>query len=282
MRGKIILSLVFACASLASAQSYNALFQGDSDQVVRVINTRTSTGGTAIGARSVGNGGGVGLDAHASAIGVHSYATYGTPDVKRAYYGRVANASSAGFGAYLDAYDGEESYGVAGLSWGGSSSSYGLYGIGQGNNGMGVYGSGSTWAGYFSGDVMVTGTFYNPSDVSIKKNVRTLESGLGKVMALKPKSYEMEADKFSNVKLSKGAKYGLIAQDVEAVMPELVKAFTAPAMLSKDGPKARVGKPVNLKSVDYIALIPIMVKAMQEQQATIQSLQAEVASLKSK
>lgn len=60
-------------------------------------------------------------------------------------------------------------------------------------------------------------------------------------------------------------QYGVIAQEVEAVFPEMVATDT-------NGRKA----------VSYQQLIPVLIEALKDQQTVIESLQADVAELKSR
>lgn len=114
-----------------------------------------------------------------------------------------------------------------------------------------------------------------------KKNIRPLDGALDKIMALKPKRYEMRTDEFKErLTLVEGSQYGLIAQEVETVLPTLVTQVKAPARLTEADRKAKTKKEgLAYKSVNYIELVPILVKAMQEQEAKIEALQAEVARL---
>lgn len=59
--------------------------------------------------------------------------------------------------------------------------------------------------------------------------------------------------------LANGKQYGLIAQEVEEVLPELVKSM-------------KIGDDQEFKSVNYNAHIPILIKAMKEQQEEIENL----------
>lgn len=167
---------------------------------------------------------------------------------------------------------GNEAIGVNGVAYG---DYYKIGVLGQASQ------SYASFAGYFNGDAVVTGNFYSGSDVKLKKNVRTLENGLGKIMALQPKSYEMEAGKFEDINLPQGERFGLIAQEVEAVFPELVKDARAPSRLTEEERQQGVRKaPTEFKAVDYISLIPILIQGMKEQQALIETLLTEVQTLK--
>jgi hypothetical protein len=110
-------------------------------------------------------------------FGAADYAIHGlalSSDEGCGVYGQSQLALSLGIGVYGYANDNSASaYGVYGSSNSNESSAFGVYGRAQGNagNGYGVYGSvagnsGSNWAGYFSGDVNVTGTIFTPAKMS--------------------------------------------------------------------------------------------------------------------
>lgn len=144
----------------------------------------------------------------------------------------------------------------------GGTSNYGVYST--------AYGSG--YAGFFAGDVTVTGTFNNPSDGKFKKNVTDLETMLDKVKKIRPVSYEFDSDKYPDMHFSKGRKNGLIAQEFANVFPDLVTDEVAPQ-------EDKTKEPNRFKSVNYIEIIPILIKAIQEQQTTIEELTIKVKEL---
>ncbi len=93
---------------------------------------------------------------------------------------------------------------------------------------------------------------YNYSDARAKTNVKPLQNGLGTVNKLRPVSYNFINDNKHSPEL------GLIAQEVEKIMPEVV-------LTDSEGKKL----------INYIGLIPVLIKAVQD-------LQAEVDELKRK
>ena len=99
------------------------------------------------------------------------------------------------------------------------------------------------------------------SDQSLKTNIRTLETGLAEVMALKPRRFDWINGDASNVA-------GFIAQEVEAVLPELV----TDAKYSVD----EEGNDVYKKNLKMGDILPTLVKAIQEQQAIINQLKARL------
>ncbi len=116
------------------------------------------------------------------------------------------------------------------------------------------------------GDVWHCG-LHTISDVSIKENIQDLESSLDIISQLRPVKYNFVEGVFgekieSTVANDDKIKYGLIAQEVEEVIPEIVS-------LRHD----------SLKSISYLDLIPILIEAVKEQQSQITSLNDKIESL---
>lgn len=257
MRTSSFLSALAAMSALVvavpgfAAVSLDA--SGSQDTVMKVVYTGGSSGGVgvygkgnpAIYAEAASSYGTTGMEAHA-AVGAYNIAMGGYA------YG---NYSTENYGVYGSATTGQNNYGIYGYA---ASS------------------SGQNWAGYFNGNVAITGVC-SPctiSDEKFKKNIVDLEGGLSKVMALRPKSYEMRANEFKDVaNLSEGRQQGFLAQDLESVMPEIVHPIAAPAVLTAEEKQRGVKKEaVIYKGVNYAAMIPTLVKAIQEQQAEIDEL----------
>jgi hypothetical protein len=141
---------------------------------------------------------------------------------------------------------------------GGSSSSF-YIGTGSGaNNGSETIANklsiSSTGTLTVSGDVIAYGS---PSDAKYKENVKPIENALGKVMDLEGVSFDWkENSEILDIK----EDIGFIAQDVQKVIPELVKE-------NEDG---------NL-SLRYQGLIPVLLEAMKEQQKQIDELKSQMA-----
>lgn len=103
---------------------------------------------------------------------------------------------------------------------------------------------------------------YNYSDERAKKNIHGLNNGLSKITLLNPVSYDWKEEKVMADSLNGIApsgpiengvrQYGFLAQDVEKVMPDVVAT-------DENG----------FKMVNYIAIIPVLVKAVQELQSTV-------------
>ena len=115
-----------------------------------------------------------------------------------------------------------------------------------------------------SGNVYGTGAYNQISDASLKTNVQPLETGLAEVLNLQPRRFDWIDGSKSNVA-------GFIAQEVEQVIPDLVV----------DWKKGAESEEI-YKAVSVTDLIPTLVKAIQEQQAIIETLTTRITALEAK
>lgn len=104
------------------------------------------------------------------------------------------------------------------------------------------------------------------SDVKLKENITDATPKLDDLMQVKVRNYTLKSD--PDVK-----QIGVVAQELETVFPSLVEETS-----DKDGDGNDLG--TTTKSVKYSVFVPMLIKAMQEQQALITQLQADVAALK--
>lgn len=197
--------------------------------------------------------------------------------------GGLGSDPQASSGVY--GYNVSYGYGVGGYCYGGS----GLYGYSENYIGIFAKGNASWYAGYFDGDVYSTGS-YLPSDLKLKKNVKDLTSAMDILNQLHPKQYEYRQDgNYKLMDLPKGNRYGLIADEVEKVLPTLVKETKFNTRDAQPeglvDPKDRSAKKtsvkneeIDFKALNYTELIPIIIKAIQEQQATIDNQQSVIAN----
>jgi hypothetical protein len=106
-----------------------------------------------------------------------------------------------------------------------------------------------------------TGVWTNASDSRYKENIIDSGYGLSTVMALKPRAYNLidQVDK---------KQIGFIAQEVLEIVPEVVDS-TYNSITEEER-----------YTLSYGQLTAVLTKAIQEQQALITQLQADVAALK--
>ena len=154
--------------------------------------------------------------------------------------------------------------------------------------GKGIYSTSGMCAGYFRGNVKiednlnVLGVFTN-SDINLKKDIENLDANnvekIRQLQAIKYKlknpvelnAFSKEVTDTATVLMTKDElndpKYtkeyiGISAQEIQKVYPEIVKT-------EENG----------YLSVNYIALIPILMEAIKEQQVTIEELQMKMEAL---
>ncbi len=198
-----------------------------------------------------------------------------------------ANSGNNGEGIRGSAF-GAGGYGIYGNAAGtGSASFTGVYGYGSGSTGAdyGIYGqqgaSGNDFAGYFNGNVAYTGTLSSTSDMKLKSNIQPYQNGLQALMQLNPSTYEYKHDGlYRYMKLPEGKQLGLIAQDIETVLPELIQTAEFVSLEKQEGESQPEQVKIEYKSVNYIGLIPVLISAIQEQQQQIESLKKEIELLK--
>lgn len=103
---------------------------------------------------------------------------------------------------------------------------------------------------------------YNYSDARAKTNIFSLNSGLNIVSRLRAVKYDFKDKDAKAASVFKvggdGKEIGLLAQEVEQVLPNVV-------MTDPDGKKL----------VNYTALIPVLIQAVQELQTEIATLKAQ-------
>jgi hypothetical protein len=123
-----------------------------------------------------------------------------------------------------------------------------------------------------NGDLYVTGNTYVDSDESLKKDINLIESSLEKIMGVNGVTYKWNKERQADGQKANRSHYGVIAQQVEEVLPEIVD-------------KGDDGK----RRVAYMELIPVLIEAVKEQQGHMQRQQRiitdlthEVAELKRK
>jgi hypothetical protein len=103
------------------------------------------------------------------------------------------------------------------------------------------------------------------SDVRFKKNIEPVTDALEKVLGLNGVTYEWKTEEYADKGFDKGRHYGVIAQEIEKVLPEVVKT-------RQDGSK----------NVAYTEIIPVLIEAIKAQQKRIEQLQTEVDDLRNR
>lgn len=214
-----------------------------------------------------------------------TYGLYG-----RAYFFKDRHIGVCGVANNATPFNKYRAIGVLGVAGNATSGyNYGVYGNLQGSqNGAGIVGSVNSldvsmlwgqYAGYFAGNVKVTGvltvgTQTYLSDKRYKKNIKELiqTDALEGILAMNPIEYNLQQPQLSSVgdsvstrsaqlyydeksELYQKKKFGLIAQELQSVYPNLVYSDDSGYL-----------------SVDYVSIIPLLIKSIQELHAELETI----------
>jgi hypothetical protein len=111
---------------------------------------------------------------------------------------------------------------------------------------------------YIPGNLYVDGTIFNPSDIHLKNNISELNiDETNKLMKLKPSKFTFTNDPTNHI------HYGFIAQELEIEYPELISIK----------PDSNYD---NIKAINYLEIIPLLVSKIQTMQSEIDELKLKV------
>ena len=174
--------------------------------------------------------------------------------------------------------------GVTGLATGLFDTQYGIrigvHGIAL-PNGNPPLTPGTSWAGYFEGDVQTTGQQWNNlvhifSDAAIKDNVQDITNASTLLAQLQPRTYQLDSAAVPQMAMDASTHLGFVAQEVQLVLPDLVRKTR---VFGKTDSAGNVIHPsVDLLGVNYTEIIPLLVAGFQEQQVTIAAMQQQLAA----
>lgn len=100
------------------------------------------------------------------------------------------------------------------------------------------------------------------SDAKFKKNILPIDNPLSKILKIDGVSYEWKVNEHMNKDFDEGRHYGVIAQEIEKVLPEIVTE-----------------RPDGTKTVAYTEIIPVLIEAIKEQQKEIEVLKKKLSHL---
>lgn len=183
-----------------------------------------------------------------------------------------------------------QSTAVMGLSINGTttgSGGIGVYGAANNESGNAIEGNltfaggYSGWAGYFNADVYSGGTYFG-SDSRLKRDIKPINNALSLINKLEPVSYYFNTEKYPKIGLDENRlSYGFIAQDLEKILPEMVKDKNLKINSTdiKDANLNMKSETEVFKVVNYTLLIPILTQAIQEQQTIINEQNKRIEKL---
>lgn len=109
------------------------------------------------------------------------------------------------------------------------------------------------------------------SDARLKENIRQIDSGQELINQMQTYTYTFRTDHESRRNLPQGKHYGVLAQQLQSVLPELVSEAES---YDEDGNSLG-----NTLAVNYIELIPILIAANQELYREVQQLKTQVSTI---
>lgn len=117
----------------------------------------------------------------------------------------------------------------------------------------------------------------------MKKDIETVrEDGiLDKLNSLDPKRYqylneeELRSQRLPSLNATEGTHFGLLAQEVEEVFPELVRDVVS-VLGEETGELSEDPEMVTTKAINYQELSVLLLAAIQEMQSRIESLESSV------
>ena len=117
-----------------------------------------------------------------------------------------------------------------------------------------------------------TGVYTPLSDLRLKKNITPLNYGLNEILKLNPVMYNMKTESDDTKK-----HIGLIAQETKSVIDESVDDLITLTQEMKD-----LGATEQYYGLDKSVLVPVLIKAIQELNATITTQSEQIAALQAK
>jgi hypothetical protein len=143
-----------------------------------------------------------------------------------------------------------------------------VYNSGSPNTLMSFYNSSQSARVGFIGSSGNSTSYNSGSDYRLKDNVININGALSKIAALRPVTFTWK------ISPEVGVVSGFIAHELDGVVPEAVTG-EKDAMCSD-------GVTPDYQMVDQSKLVPLLVAAIKEQQAMIDTMKQEIAELKAK
>jgi len=132
----------------------------------------------------------------------------------------------------------------------------GLFTIDAVNGRIGIGHNEPSYELQLSGDLALSGNINGLSDARLKTDIKQIRFAIETIKKLKPVSFY-----FKDTNKEDEINFGLLAQELEEILPELVTTNN-----SKE----------ELKSINYLGLIPILIAAVKDQQKQIDYLSSEL------
>ncbi|MEL6131927.1 MAG: tail fiber domain-containing protein [Bacteroidota bacterium] len=123
---------------------------------------------------------------------------------------------------------------------------------------LAFYSATSTTSYTIYGSANAIGGMWMASDRKLKRNIKPIRNAIGTVQQLAGVTYNYNTDVRPELRLSDELQYGFVAQEVEKVLPELVRPAVDP-----------YGEEDDYVVMNYDGIIPVLTEAIKEQQEII-------------
>lgn len=218
----------------------------------------------------------------------------GANDVRGAYgmVDMTAGSASRAYGVYgqtqvvnATATSAFGVYGMTNASNATITDSYGVYGqAANGTNNYSLYGTSpgsgaNDWSLYAAGRTFTPGGNWTSSDASLKQNIMDVDvlSSAAVLDAITLHHFEFNPAACPQLTFPEGQQLGVIAQELEQLLPNLVTTVHQPAEENADS--GELLPAIDFKAINQEALIPYLIAGHQAQQATISQLQAQLVAI---
>lgn len=216
--------------------------------------SRSGIGMTAAGANSLAEASGLNMaNSNSTALG---FSAFNTDSVTATNNGSTAIINSMAVGAFAQVTGNNPAIVLGSIKPGFES-----------NVGIGTYNP--QFKMHVNGQVYCSGSTSMTSDLRLKTDVHPVENALQKIMAVNGVSYQWRTDIARTLKLHTDTLRhpGFIAQELEKILPEVVHT---------------AADSMQLKTVAYTDVIPVITEAIKQQQPLIYALQEKYIYLQSR
>ena len=196
-----------------------------------------------------------------------------------------ATSTNIGVGAEIisDGAASSHNRAVSAKASGSSASNTAVYAECTGTNGsnyaiyaVAANGSGPTdLAAYLNGDAVITNGTWSASDEMLKTNIQPFADAMSKIEQIAVSQYDFKLADFPSMNLPEEAgQIGVLAENLAVVFPNLVQEVTQPQVLDDAGNE--VYSAVDYSVVNYVGLVPVLLKGIQELSVKVDELEAQL------
>jgi hypothetical protein len=122
-----------------------------------------------------------------------------------------------------------------------------------------------SYSGVLWGDVFVSGDVYANnfiSDQKFKKDITAYSNAINQLVQLATVTFNYNSNLFPHLNFTQNQRYGLIAQEVETIFPNMIRNNIIPAKYDSIG--NLVHDSIHFKDIEYDLFIPVLIRGVQE------------------